>query len=167
MLKKIFEITTKYQKEIIVGIALTILLVLILRRQRKPNWLAPSYPVTSPFMAPNRPDHNGTDFGGATGSPILAIENGIVEKAQGGCTEGNASCNGQRGNFVLIDHQNGYKSIYLHLSEILVQPGQKVKRGKMIGKMGNTGLSTGTHLHLSVTKNGKYINPELLFKGLA
>jgi murein DD-endopeptidase MepM/ murein hydrolase activator NlpD len=55
--------------------------------------------------------------------------------------------------------------VYLHLDTILVKEGQRVKRGQTIGTMGNTGYSTGTHLHLSITKNGQYIDPEKLFNG--
>jgi murein DD-endopeptidase MepM/ murein hydrolase activator NlpD len=165
MLKKWIEFTTKYQKEILLLLVFFVLLsVLIFRRKRKPNWLPPKYPITSRFRPPHRPEHNGVDYASQKGSPILAIEKGKVIEAKTGCTEGEQNCNGQRGNFVLIDHQNGYKSVYLHLDTVLVKQGQTVKRGQTIGTMGNTGYSTGTHLHLSVTHNGNYIDPETLFK---
>ncbi|GAB4494372.1 MAG: hypothetical protein OHK0045_25530 [Raineya sp.] len=164
MLKKWIDITKKYQKEILIFLVFFVLVVLVSRkRKRKPNWLRPAYPVTSPFMPPHRPNHNGVDYGGAKGSPILAIERGKVIEAKTGCQEGELQCNGQKGNYVLIDHENGYKSVYLHLDTVLVKEGQRVKRGQKIGTMGNTGYSTGTHLHLSVTQNGQYIDPEKLF----
>jgi murein DD-endopeptidase MepM/ murein hydrolase activator NlpD len=167
MLKKWIDISTKYQKEILIFLVFFVLVLLVASRKRKkkPNWLRPSYQITSPFQPPHRPNHNGVDYGGAKGSPILAIERGKVIEAKTGCIEAQLHCNRQRGNYVRIDHENGYKSVYLHLDTILVKEGQRVKRGQTIGTMGNTGYSTGTHLHLSITKNGQYIDPEKLFNG--
>jgi len=63
------------------------------------------------------------------------------------------------GNYVIITHEAGYQSLYGHLSTISVKRGQGVVQGAVIGKVGNTGYSTGSHLHFSVYRNGKMIDP--------
>ena len=67
--------------------------------------------------------------------------------------------NGGYGNIVKIDHQNGYETYYAHCSEILVKKGDVVKKGGLIAKVGNTGRSTGSHLHFEIRKNGETQNP--------
>lgn len=94
--------------------------------------------------------HQGIDINLSVGSSVVATGNGIVAFA------GNK--NGY-GNVVEIDHGFGYHSVYAHLSEILVNSGKKVKRGELIAKSGNTGLSTGPHLHYEISFNGEKINP--------
>jgi len=95
--------------------------------------------------------HEGMDFTAPTGTPIYATGDGIVERAD----------NGSRGygNHVRIDHGFGYLTLYAHMSEIAVKPGQKVSRGEVIGYVGNTGKSSGPHLHYEVHKNDRPINP--------
>ena len=63
------------------------------------------------------------------------------------------------GQHVIVDHGNGLQTLYGHMSEIYVKPGDRVARGQIIGRMGSTGRSTGTHLHLEVRKNGVIVNP--------
>lgn len=63
------------------------------------------------------------------------------------------------GNYVLISHSNGYESVYAHLDEITITSGD-IKQGELIGTIGNTGMSTGTHLHLEIHKNGQHIDPQ-------
>jgi len=63
------------------------------------------------------------------------------------------------GNNIVIDHGFGYKTLYGHLSRVKVRPGQKIKRGELIGYSGNTGLSSGPHLHYEVIKGNRKINP--------
>ncbi|HBH06641.1 MAG TPA: peptidase M23 [Flavobacteriales bacterium] len=95
--------------------------------------------------------HTGMDFTAPTGSDIHSTGNGVVEKAE-------RSKRGY-GKHVIIDHGYGYKTLYAHMSKILVRPGQKIKRGDIIGHVGNTGLSAAPHLHYEVIKDRKKINP--------
>ncbi|MEE3342484.1 MAG: peptidoglycan DD-metalloendopeptidase family protein [Bacilli bacterium] len=102
-------------------------------------------------------------YGPGHGSAIYAANNGTVQVAQGGCTPGYSGCNGRRGNYIIINHNNqGYHTVYMHLSAILVKQGQTVARGQKIGTMGNTGEVypvpsryspySGTHLHFATTR---------------
>jgi murein DD-endopeptidase MepM/ murein hydrolase activator NlpD len=99
--------------------------------------------------------HSGIDFRGEKGDPIHATADGVVLKA---------FRNGGFGNYVLIDHHNGYTSSYAHLRKYLVHKGDKVKRGQVIGLLGNTGRSTGSHLHYEISLNNKPINPTKFMK---
>lgn len=99
--------------------------------------------------------HAGTDFAGAHGSPIYATADGVVTHA--GWLSG-------YGNLVEIQHEFGIETRYGHQSEIYVKVGQRVSRGDKIGAMGNTGNSTGTHLHYEVRVNGNPINPMVYIK---
>ncbi|MFD1019438.1 peptidoglycan DD-metalloendopeptidase family protein [Thalassobacillus hwangdonensis] len=95
--------------------------------------------------------HKGIDIAGVSDRTIKAADNGVVVSA------GNS--NDGYGNKIVINHNNGFKTIYAHLSSISVKPGQTVTRGSKIGMMGSTGHSTGVHLHFEVYKNGKLQNP--------
>ena len=96
------------------------------------------------------------------GSNIYAANSGTVSMVKGGCVAGNLSCNGSGGNYVVINHNNGYYTVYMHLKSINVNVGQIVSSGQIIGKMGNTGnvipVPTssspylGTHLHFALYK---------------
>ena len=99
--------------------------------------------------------HEGTDFAGAHGSPIYATADGKVIHA--GWESG-------YGNLVKIRHDFGIETRYAHLSKVRVKVGQNVSRGDRIGDMGNTGRSTGTHLHYEVRVNGRAINPMTYIK---
>ena len=94
--------------------------------------------------------HNGIDIGAARGTPIQAAGRGTVTLA---------AWYGTFGNCVIIDHGYGYKTLYGHMSKILVSEGDKVEKGDVIGLIGSTGFSTGNHLHLGVMLNGTYVNP--------
>lgn len=89
--------------------------------------------------------HNGIDIGGPVGSSIFAAAGGtvIVAKADGGW-------NGGYGNYIVVDHGGGVQTLYSHLSSVAVSVGQKVSQGAVIGGLGNTGKSTGPHLHFEV-----------------
>ena len=95
--------------------------------------------------------HAGMDFSAKTGTPIYATGNGRVSKVK-------RSRRGY-GNHVIIDHGYGYKTLYAHMSKYIVKKKQKVKRGDIIGYIGNTGTSVAPHLHYEVHKNGKKLNP--------
>jgi hypothetical protein len=95
--------------------------------------------------------HHGMDFTGPEGADIYATGEGVV-------VESGYSIYGY-GNRVTIDHGYGYKTIYAHLKDIFVDEGQKVKRGDVIGTLGNTGRSTGVHLHYEVRFQDNPVNP--------
>lgn len=95
--------------------------------------------------------HTGVDFAAPVGTPIYATGNGKVVKV-----ENNRS---GYGLMVVVDHGYGYETLYAHMSRFNVRPGQTVKRGDVIGFVGNTGVSQGPHLHYEVLKNGRAINP--------
>lgn len=94
--------------------------------------------------------HNGLDISARMGTPILAPADGIVESA---------GTNYGFGKILTVNHGYGFKTVYAHLSKFLVKKGEKVKRGQEIAQMGNTGRSTGTHLHYEVHLNGVPVNP--------
>lgn len=94
--------------------------------------------------------HEGLDFSAPPGSPVYATGDGTVKSA---------GWESAYGKMVEINHGYNYTTRYAHLSEINVKPGQKVKRGDLIGKVGNTGKSTGPHLHYEVRLNGQPQNP--------
>ena len=95
--------------------------------------------------------HTGMDFTAPIGSDIYCTGDGVVKKTE-------RSGRGY-GNHVIVDHGYGYETIYAHMSQINVRQGQKVKRGDILGVVGNSGTSTGPHLHYEVVKNGNKINP--------
>ncbi len=95
--------------------------------------------------------HAGMDFSAPTGTPIYSTGDGKVTRAD--------SRSSGYGRHVRIDHGYGYLTLYGHMSKILVRPGQTIKRGEIIGYVGNTGKSVGPHLHYEVHKNGKAVNP--------
>lgn len=99
--------------------------------------------------------HEGVDFAAPTGTKVYAAGDGVVLNA--------ARSNYGYGNVITIDHGFGYVTAYAHLSAFNVKKGQKVKRGHIIGYVGNTGLSTGPHLHYEVRKNNNRVNPIYYF----
>ena len=115
--------------------------------------------LSSPFGKRKHPilgftkHHNGTDFAAPTGTPIMASGNGTVIKA-GWCGNG--------GNCVRIRHNSTYTTGYGHMSKIATKTGRRVRQGQVIGYVGNTGMSTGPHLHYTVKFNGKFINSQRL-----
>lgn len=96
--------------------------------------------------------HPGIDVGAWTGSPVRAADGGYVAVARGGW-------NGGYGNHVIIDHGNGFVTVYAHLNSIFVKPGESVTRGQQVGSVGNTGNSTGPHLHFEIRYQGVARNP--------
>ena len=112
--------------------------------------------ASSPFGYRNDPFsgkrafHRGVDFHGARGSDVLAVADGVVSYV------------GKRsgyGNVVEIDHGNGYMTRYAHNQENLGKPGQRVRAGQVVAKMGSTGRATGSHVHFEVWLNDRPVNP--------
>ena len=99
--------------------------------------------------------HTGTDMACPTGTPILAAMSGKVTTT---------GINRVYGNYVIIDHGNGYQTLYAHMSKIIASKGQWVSQGTRIGLVGSTGYSTGPHLHFTVYKKGKLVDPMTVLK---
>lgn len=100
-------------------------------------------------------DHRGLDFTADVGTPVYATGDGVVKTAYFSLSFGNA---------IFIDHGYGYETRYAHLSAFNARKGQKIKRGDIIGFVGNTGLSHGAHLHYEVLFKGQQINPINFFQ---
>lgn len=117
--------------------------------------------ISSPFGYRNHPKnghwkrHDGIDIVAPYGAPVYATGNGIVKVNR-------PSMRGY-GKVIMIDHGFGYETLYAHLSKRAVKPYDSVKRGQLLGYVGNTGISTGTHLHYEIIKNGRQINPTKYF----
>lgn len=101
--------------------------------------------------------HKGIDLIANTGTPVMATAGGIVNIA---------GSDDSKGNYVVIEHQDGYGSKYFHLKSHTVSKGQKVAAGDIIGHVGNTGLSTGTHLHFEILKDANAIDPQQMLPSL-
>lgn len=122
------------------------------------SWITPcaySY-VSSPFGYRVHPVtgkytmHQGVDLPAPRGTPIYASRSGYVTIA---------TYNSTAGNYVTINHQDGYTSVYMHMTHDVVGVGEYVKAGQLIGYVGSTGRSTGNHLHFGIAYNGQYVNP--------
>ena len=117
--------------------------------------------LTSPFgyrqdpFTGVRTFHTGIDLAAPTGTPIKATLDGKV------AVSGYSTV---FGNYVIITHDGGYQSLYGHMSSVGVKRGQNITQGAIIGKVGNTGYSTGSHLHFSVYRNGKTLDPQSVLK---
>jgi murein DD-endopeptidase MepM/ murein hydrolase activator NlpD len=123
-------------------------------------WPVPGY-ITSPYgfrkspFTGARQFHSGLDIGSPMGSPIRAAMSGRVSAV---------GWDDNFGNYVVISHHSGYRTLYAHMSLIRVKSGAYVGTGERIGDVGSTGLSTGPHLHFTVYKNGVTVNPRTLMK---
>lgn len=117
-----------------------------------------NYYISSRFGWRHGRPHKGTDFAAPTGTPIRAAEGGKV--IYSGWYYG-------YGYLIKLDHGNGIKTKYAHCSRILVNQGQYVKKGQLIGKVGNTGNSTGPHLHFEVVAKNVNLDPEQYLPRLA
>ena len=114
-------------------------------------WLSSAYGWRdSPFNTGKRSFHSGVDMAASQGTPIYAALDGKVT------TTGYSAV---YGNYVIITHHSGYKSLYAHMSQITCKKGNFVYTNTVIGRVGSTGQSTGPHLHWTVYKNGKTVNP--------
>lgn len=95
--------------------------------------------------------HNGVDIIADKNTPVYAAADGVVKKSQ--------FFNGKAGHSVEINHKYGFKTRYFHLNLFIVKTGEKVLKGTIIGYLGNSGASTGYHLHYEIIKNNRNINP--------
>ncbi len=118
---------------------------------------AKTFRISSPFslrrinpVTGRSTPHHGVDFSMPVGTPILAVGDGKVTMAK---------YSGAAGNFITIRHSRQYSTRYMHLRKLLVKPGQRVKKGERIALSGNTGRTTGSHLHYEVWFNHRAINP--------
>ena len=119
--------------------------------------MASGYGYRNDPFTKKRRFHYGMDFSARKGTPIYATGNGVIKRAD------NRSSG--FGKHIRIDHGFGYVSLYAHLSKYNVRRGQKVKRGDIIGFVGNTGRSVGPHLHYEILKDNKKINPLNFYYG--
>ena len=123
------------------------------------GWVKPlkSYTITSAFGMRKHPVlgynrmHEGVDMAAPQGTPIYAAKSGKVTT-----TSYQA---GGAGNYVVINHGDGFTSIYMHMTRYIVSSGQYVNAGQVIGYVGSTGISTGPHLHFGIAYKGSYVNP--------
>ncbi|MBH5319934.1 M23 family metallopeptidase [Paenibacillus sp. GSMTC-2017] len=124
-------------------------------------WPADSRKITSTFGVRRDPFsgrsslHSGLDLGGDRGDPIYASANGVITLSENTYPQGNN---------IIIDHGRGIETRYLHLNKRLVEVGDKVTKGQLIGELGNTGRSTGPHLHYEVIVNGTQVDPRPYIK---
>lgn len=120
------------------------------------KWPTKGTNITSEYGPRNSPtegassNHKGIDIGVAEGTEVYACEDGKVTTA---------TTSGTAGQYIVIDHGNGYVSKYMHNSELKVKVGKKVEKGDVIALSGNTGVSTGAHLHFQIEYDGKPIDP--------
>ena len=119
--------------------------------------MASGYGWRSDPFTKARKKHWGMDFTAPTGTPIYASGDGVVKRAD--------QQSSGYGKHIRIDHGFGYISLYAHMSKYNVRKGQKVKRGDLIGFVGNTGRSQAPHLHYEISKNGTKINPINFYYG--
>lgn len=119
-------------------------------------WPADNRKITSTFGIRRDPIsgrsavHSGLDIGGNRGDPIYAAADGVITLSERTYPQGNN---------IIIDHGRGIETRYLHLNKRFANVGDKVKKGQLIGELGNTGRSTGPHLHYEVIVNGKHVDP--------
>lgn len=136
-------------------------------KEKAENWLRPVVAkITSKFGYRTDPKtgkqnafHNGIDLAVPVGTQIKSPMPGIVDAVTSG---------GDGGNQIILKHENGYKTGYAHLSKQLVKKGDKIKQGDVIGLSGNTGKSTGPHLHLTLTDpSGAKVDPQkMIYSGV-
>ena len=135
--------------------------------RKKEDWLAPvaAGGVTSDCGERGNPLlhkqelHDGLDIAVPQGTEVVAVKSGRVTEVRTSATYG---------KLLRFETTDGYTILYAHLSEILVGQGEKIKQGQVVAKSGNTGLSTGPHLHYGIYREGKLLNPmEYLPEGAA
>ncbi len=114
------------------------------------GWISSWYGWRGDPFTGARVFHNGIDIGVDTGTPVHAAMDGVVSET---------GYNSSFGNYIVLSHHAGWMSLYGHLQSVSVRDGQRIATGQRIAFSGNTGYSTGPHLHFSVFKNGRTVNP--------
>lgn len=121
----------------------------------------------------NTYNHGAIDIadGGINGAPVVAASDGVVAIGNDYCPhnwgkEDSCGCGGGYGKYIMIDHGNGYSTLYAHMSSLAVSIGQTVSKGDIIGYVGSTGHSTGAHLHFETRYNGEKYNPMNEYPGI-
>ncbi len=117
--------------------------------------ISSSYGSRMDPIASGKEWHDGIDIAAEFGSPVFASGAGTIEIS---------GWNGGYGRYILINHENGYKTAYGHMSTLIAPVGKKVAKGEIIGLIGSTGYSTGPHLHFEVTTEGQSIDPYFVLK---
>lgn len=108
---------------------------------------------TNPLV--NKPEfHNALDIAAPEGTPIKAAASGVIIKSE---------TDKSLGNYIVIDHSNGFTTTYAHCSKLIAKEGMRIREGEIIAKVGSTGASTGPHVHFATKKDGLYFNPNYLF----
>lgn len=130
------------------------------------SWPCPGYyTISSGFGSRWGTNHGGIDIaGGNAGAAITASRGGTVIRVSSGCSHNypkssSCGCGGGYGNYVIIQHDGTYSTLYGHMASVSVSVGQTVSQGQTIGYVGSTGFSTGYHLHFEVRVNGTQVNP--------
>jgi murein DD-endopeptidase MepM/ murein hydrolase activator NlpD len=168
-LKKIVNILTAFIKVIepFIEALLTLLLHLYINNATYFNGILFTLPVeynpnyiTGEYGDPRAGgNHQGTDFGYVCGTPIQASADGRVTRVVDWNKGNGGQDNAKHNNYIYIDHGNNIETRYLHIQKSYVQIGQQVKRGDVIGEVGNVGWSTGCHLHFELRVGGVAVNP--------
>jgi murein DD-endopeptidase MepM/ murein hydrolase activator NlpD len=125
-------------------------------RPVRTGYVSSAYGMRADPFTGRREFHRGIDFHGERGADVLAVADGVVSFS---------GAHGGYGNMVDIDHGNGYMTRYGHNHQNLVKPGQRVRAGDVIARMGATGRATGVHLHFEVWHNDRQVNPHQYLKG--
>lgn len=117
------------------------------------QWPTPRREISGwTFRDPRKPSHIGLDIAAEIWDPIVAVTDGVVVFAEWG---------GGYGNLVIVDHGSNWSSYYAHLSEVVVEVGQEVQQGELLGGAGSTGYSTGPHLHFELRYQGRPVDPHV------
>ena len=129
----------------------------VLWEKKEEEWLSPvEGTITSGCGERENPilhkqeNHNGLDIAVAEGTDVIAVKSGMVTEVRTSATYGKV---------LQYETADGYTVMYAHLSEVLVQEGEEIRQGQIVARSGNTGLSTGPHLHYSLWKDGILLDP--------
>lgn len=153
----------EYIKRLLLGIVMVIIITFLIIGSKQSiakaeglekggeGWIWPANGVITDTYGTRGGQHKGIDIAEVIGTPVYSVDNGQVTKSYYSDTYGNV---------VFIKHKVGYETVYAHLSDRKVQEGQHVKKGEIIGLMGNTGESSGPHLHFEIHKNEWTITKE-------